>query len=174
MALILHHLALGGFALLMAAAAFEDFRRYIIPNALPIGLCLLWPLNLASAADPIVLALGSLGCASVVFIVGALLFARGYIGGGDVKLLSAATLWAGPTGTPALLIGTGIFGGMLALMLLAPFGNYAITAGRALLERRLRSGAAFACGEATVMQVPYGVAIAAAAVTVMILLPHFN
>jgi prepilin peptidase CpaA len=172
MALILHDMALGGFALLMAAAAFEDFRRFIIPNALPLGLCLLWPLNLFAAPN-LILALGSLGCASVVFIIGALLFARGYIGGGDVKLLSAATLWAGPTETPALLIVTGLIGGALALILLSSIGDYLMGTGRVLLERALRGSAALASGGTTAKQVPYGVAIAAAAVIVT-LSPHLS
>jgi len=31
------------FAAVMAVAAFEDFRRLVIPNLLPIVLCALWP-----------------------------------------------------------------------------------------------------------------------------------
>ena len=68
-------------------------------------------------------ALGAIGCALAVFLVGAVLFARGWLGGGDVKLLTAATLWAGPAGTPALLVLTGVLGGVLALFLLMPFGS---------------------------------------------------
>ena len=58
---------------------------------------MLWPLYFA-AAPSLAAALAAIGCALAVFIVGALLFARGYLGGGDVKLLTAATLWAGPAG----------------------------------------------------------------------------
>jgi prepilin peptidase CpaA len=93
----LHYLALAGFAGLMAVAAFEDFRRFTIPNWLTLGLCALWPVSLV-AAPSFSGALAALGCALIVFLIGALLFARGYIGGGDVKLLAAAVLWVGPTG----------------------------------------------------------------------------
>src|SRR5260370_36694978 len=95
----LHDAAIVGFSVLMAAAAFEDFRRFIIPNLLPAALCLLWPVYFV-AAPSLSGALWSLGCGAAVFIVGAFLFARGYLGGGDVKLLSAAALWARPAGTP--------------------------------------------------------------------------
>jgi len=37
----LHAIALTAFAVVMAAAAFEDFRRLIIPNLLPIMLYVL-------------------------------------------------------------------------------------------------------------------------------------
>ena len=116
----------------MAAAAFEDFRRLIIPNLLPIMLCALWPLYFA-AAPSLYGALAAIGCAAAVFVVGAVLFARGYLGGGDVKLLSAATLWAGPAGTLQLLMLTGVLGGLLALFLLMPFGMQIAVAARNML-----------------------------------------
>src|SRR5437899_4718716 len=109
-------IALTAFAVVMAAAAFEDFRRLVIPNLLPIVLCVLWPVYFA-AAPSLYGALAAIGCAAAVFLVGAVMFARGYLGGGDVKLLSAATLWAGPADTPALLVLTGVLGGALALFL---------------------------------------------------------
>ena len=78
---------------MMAAAAVEDIRRLVIPNAVVAGLCVLWPLHLAATASfTIAGGLGAAGCAAAVFLVGALLFSRGLIGGGDVKLLAAATL----------------------------------------------------------------------------------
>jgi prepilin peptidase CpaA len=86
-------LPIAGFTGLMAAAAVEDIRRLVIPNAVVAGLCVLWPLHLATAPSfTIVGSLCAAGCAAAVFLVGALLFSRGLIGGGDVKLLAAATL----------------------------------------------------------------------------------
>ncbi len=81
-------------------------------------------------------ALAAIGCAAAVFLGGAVLFARGYLGGGDVKLLAAATLWAGPAGTPTLLMLTGVLGGALALFLLMPFGRQIAAAARSLLGSR--------------------------------------
>src|SRR5437764_14168025 len=125
-------IALPVFAAAMAFAAFEDFRRFVIPNLLPVILCIAWPLHFA-AAPSLVGALSAIGCALAVFIVGAALFARGFLGGGDVKLLTAATLWAGAAGTPSLLLLTGLLGGALTLFMLMPFGAQLAAAGRALL-----------------------------------------
>ena len=163
----LHAIALTAFAVVMAAAAFEDFRRLIIPNLLPIMLCVLWPIYFA-AAPSLAGGLAALGCAVAVFLVGAVLFARGFLGGGDVKLLAAATLWAGPADTPALLVLTGVLGGALALFLLMPFGAQLVAAGRTLLTPSSASSA-----EHPAMAVPYGVAIAGAAL-IVILSPHLG
>jgi prepilin peptidase CpaA len=158
-------IAVTAFAVVMAAAAFEDFRRLVIPNLLPIILCVLWPLYFA-AAPSWYGALAAIGCAAAVFFVGALLCARGLLGGGDVKLLAAAALWAGPAGTPTLLMLTAVLGGALALFLLLPLGGHIVMAARALLGQ---PPAEPKRGLAT--PVPYGVAIAGAALIVT--LPHY-
>src|SRR5499427_62057 len=116
-------LPIAGFTGLMAAAAFEDFRRLVIPNAVVAGLCVLWPLHLVTGPGfTLAGALNAVGCAMAVFLCGAVLFSRGLIGGGDVKLLAVATLWAGPTATVSLLILTSLLGGLLCLLLLTPVG----------------------------------------------------
>jgi len=148
---------LAGFAGLMTAAGVEDCRRLVIPNAVVVGLGALWPLHLAAAPDvSLAGGLGAAGCAAAVFVAGALLFSRGLMGGGDVKLLTAATLWAGPAMTAALLVVTAILGGLLSLALLAPAG----------LRALWPAAAAGAPGKP--LQVPYGAAIAAAALLVTI------
>ena len=137
-------------------AAVEDLRRLVIPNAVVLALCVLWPLQLAAA--PNISLTGSAVaalCAASVFAAGALLFWRGLMGGGDVKLLTAATLWAGPGLTPALLIVTAFLGGLLSLALLSPLALRAVFAPAA-------------GGAAKRIPVPYGVAIAGAALIVTI------
>jgi prepilin peptidase CpaA len=154
--------ALTGFAVVMGAAAFEDLRRLVIPNLLPILLCAIWPVYIAGAAS-LAGALAAIGCALAVFVGGAMLFSRGWLGGGDVKLLAAAALWAGPAGTPDLLLLTGLLGGVLALLLLLPAGRQFAAAVRTLpaqpAERAERPLSA---------PVPYGVAIAGAALIVIL------
>lgn len=160
-------IVLTAFSAVMAAAAFEDFRRLVIPNLLPVALCALWPLHFA-ASPSLYGALAAIGCAVAVFVGGALLFARGYLGGGDVKLLAAAALWAGPSGTPALLMLTGILGGGLALFLLLPFGRQlAGTVRHALRQPPVEAERGLAA------PVPYGIAIAGAALIVT-LSPHLG
>jgi prepilin peptidase CpaA len=160
-------LALTVFTVAMATAAFEDFRRLTIPNLLPILLCAAWPLYIA-ATPSLYGVLASIGCALAVFVVGAVLFARGWLGGGDVKLLAAATLWAGPAGTASLLMLTGVLGGALALFLLMPFGNQMLMAARGLLGQPLVS-----TGRGLGIAVPYGVAIAGASL-IVVLSPHIG
>jgi prepilin peptidase CpaA len=160
---------LAGFAGLMVAAAIVDFRHLVIPNPLTGGLCVLWLLGLetTSNATPAA-ALAAVGCAAAVFLGGAILFSRGLLGGGDVKLLAAAALWAGADSVPPLLVLTGLIGGLLALVFLTPLGER-ITASRSPSlasseDRKLRASGA---------PVPYGVAIAAAALIVTIA-PHLG
>jgi prepilin peptidase CpaA len=157
MPLSIHLLPLAGFAVLMAIAACEDLRRLTIPNAVVIGLCALWPLHLVTApGGTLSTILGAALCGVVVFIGGALLFSRGFVGGGDVKLLAAATLWAGPGMTPALLALTGLLGGVLAVLRLSAVA----------LRAFLSTNPAPSVASARAAPVPYGVAIAGAALIV--------
>jgi prepilin peptidase CpaA len=168
MALQLQSAALIGFAALMVIAAIEDLRRLVIPNAVPLSLCVLWPLYIAPTASVIATA-GAIGCAAIVFIAGALCFSRGFLGGGDVKLLTAATLWAGPGLAPSLLLATGVLGGALALILLVPPCAHLATLARV----KLGADTDQAPTRALATPVPYGIAIAAAALLV-IFVPHFR
>jgi prepilin peptidase CpaA len=152
----------------MAVAAFEDFRRLTIPNLLPLLLCAAWPFYVAAAPVPSA-ALGAAGCALAVFLGGAVLFARGWLGGGDVKLLSAATLWAGAPQALGLLVVTGLLGGALALILLSPLGKFAPAARRLLGPPDTPTSHPEAPEPA--VPVPYGVAIAGAGVIVVVS-PH--
>jgi prepilin peptidase CpaA len=161
MSLTFDLLPLAGFAGLMAVAACEDLRRLTIPNPVVIVLCALWPVHLATApGSTLAGSLAAVACAAVVFIVGALLFSRGFVGGGDVKLLAAATLWAGPAMTPALLALTALLGGVLAVLRLSAIALRAV----------LASDPAASFPTARAAPVPYGVAIAGAALVVT--LPH--
>jgi prepilin peptidase CpaA len=159
-----HLIPLAGFAGLMATAALEDFRRLIIPNGLILGLCILWPLHVVTLPMLTLAAAGGASlCAAAVFVVGALLFSRGLIGGGDVKLLAAATLWAGPAATLPLLVLTGLLGGLLSLLFLTPVGALIAAVRPAFPD--LPGGAVRG---ANPVLVPYGVAIAAASLIVTI------
>ena len=159
-----HLVPLAGFAGLMATAAVEDIRRLIIPNALVLGLCVLWPLHVATAPMLTLAAAGTAVLyAAAIFLAGAFLFSRGLVGGGDVKLLAAATLWAGPGATVSLLVLTSLLGGLLCLILLTPVGTL-IAAARPILGD---TSANSPRGAGPVF-VPYGVAIAAAALIVTI------
>jgi prepilin peptidase CpaA len=132
-------IALLGFGLYLVAA-YGDIRSLRIPNWLVALVALLGVFRLVLLADPIV-ATYTVGAALLVLLVGFVLFARGYVGGGDVKLLTATVLLIGYHDLFAFLVLTSICGAVLALLFL-------------LRGRRL---------------VPYGVAIAAAGTVTLFL-----
>jgi prepilin peptidase CpaA len=157
----LHLATSAAFVGLMTWAAVEDCRRLVIPNGLILALLLLWPIHLTSMPVHFSAALAAAGGGLAVFLAGALLHARGLVGGGDVKLFAAAALWAGSDRLPALLLVTGLCGGALSLLLLSPLGR------RFGRDRRATSGAAEpAVPDRRTVAVPYGAAIAGAALFV--------
>jgi prepilin peptidase CpaA len=149
----------------MLTAAFEDCRRLVIPNALVLALLLLSPVFLFTSPD-LQSVLSAILCASLSFLVGAVLFSRGYIGGGDVKLFAVASLWAGARAFPSLLFLTAVFGGVLAIFLLTPLGMQL-----SALRRPAAGASSLPAVEATA--IPYGLAIAAASLIVTIP-PHLS
>lgn len=134
---------------LLLAAAVTDIRTRKIPNAIPVGIVILF--FAAAIALPDLNWLGAIATAAAVFVFGAVLFATGKFGGGDVKLLAAAALWAGATGIVPLLIVTALTGGILALIQVVPalLNNLV-----ALVRPSFYTAIAF-------RSLPYGVAIAA-------------
>lgn len=103
----------------LVLAAWSDLRARQIPNWISAALATVAGLRLALAGDPAVAAL-AIGIAAAVFAPLALAFAHGRVGGGDVKLLTAAVLVAGPAGTPTMLTVTVLVGGAMALVALQP------------------------------------------------------
>lgn len=99
-------------ALLIWAAA-SDVQRYVIPNRISISLLVLYP-GYALTLSPAQIGIAA-SIAVGVFLLGAVLFSYGIMGGGDVKLLAATSLWAGGAYFPAFLVLTTIAGGLLAL-----------------------------------------------------------
>ena len=149
----IEHLVIALFLALLSVAAIHDATTYRIPNRVSLAIAALYPVHvLASGGD--VAWVGALFVAAAVFAAGTVLFAWRVLGGGDVKLLAATALWAGPAGLADLLAITAIGGGLMAL-----FMSSSLRFGLALaLEAAGRPG-----GRAMVLgnTLPYGVAIAA-------------
>jgi prepilin peptidase CpaA len=76
-------------------AAVSDVARYDIPHR-ACGLVGAGYI-LAAVGGPIGPWLSGLIIGALVFAVGLALFAKGWLGGGDVKLLAVVVPWAGPT-----------------------------------------------------------------------------
>jgi prepilin peptidase CpaA len=152
-----------GLLTLLAHAAWTDIRSRRIANATCLALVALWPLFVAVTSAP-VRPLASIQVALAIFAGAALLWGRGWLGGGDVKLLSAMGLWAGPTHALAFLLLTGVAGGVLALVMLwharngpaflAPLQAVAAWLGLPV------PGLGAIIGAATAPTLPYGVAVA--------------
>lgn len=152
---------------LLLAAALGDvmFRR--IPNSVVVLVALAGLLRQGLVGG------GALGIAlllaAVVLLGGMLLWLRGALGGGDVKLLAATALLLPPALIPAQWLAVALAGGALALLHLAlrPLvrdlradGRPRGALPRALRRegRRIRAGA----------PLPYGVAIALGTAFVLI------
>lgn len=133
-------------AAMLAAAAISDIRRMWIPDRYWLGIALAFAA--AATPQPWQVAAGGVATALLVFVGGAALFARGWIGGGDVKLLSSLALWAGFDGLSSLLFDTALAGAVLALVM--------------LVRMRRRTPANWRVHEPLRQPMPFGVAIAAA------------
>jgi Flp pilus assembly protein protease CpaA len=114
---VLIWLPLAGLLALLALAALIDIRERRIPNWLTGGVAALYPLYVLASPTPIAW-LGGLAVAAAVFLFGFVLFARQLIGGGDVKLIAALTLWTGLDHLALFALVTSLVGGVLALGIL--------------------------------------------------------
>jgi prepilin peptidase CpaA len=157
-------LVLGLFAALVIVAALKDISSFTIPNWISAALAL----GFAPAAMIVGVSLGgigiSFGVGVGVLILAAAMFAFGWIGGGDAKLMAAAALWVGLKGLAPFALYTGLAGGALALGLVAMRSAWI----RPLAE----AGPAWARRLATPGEAaPYGVAIAVGALAAFALHP---
>ncbi len=143
----LHYGLLAALAIALVVAAFTDWRRRQIDNKLNAAIALGAPLYWwASGLDLWPGVALQLGVGLAAFAVFAVLFAVKWMGGGDVKLLTALALWIEPTWFLKLLIAMALLGGLLTLVM-----------GAWHIARRQRDKLA----------IPYGVAIAAAGLWVL-------
>lgn len=111
-------LALAGLAAsMLLIAAFCDIRRFEIPDSLSIAILVLGIAFGFTQPDFPWLWHGA--SFLVMFLFGAGLFAMGWMGGGDVKLLAAAAAWTTLKGLPMMLGSILMAGGLLAAILLA-------------------------------------------------------
>jgi prepilin peptidase CpaA len=112
-------LVLGVFATLVIVAALKDIASFTIPNWISATLTLAF----APAALLLGLSLGAIGVSFAVgvgvLILAVGMFALGWIGGGDAKLMAAAALWVGLRGLAPFALYTALAGGALALALVA-------------------------------------------------------
>lgn len=137
----------GVLALLLLSAGIEDARTRNIANWKNIAIALLapvwwWVSGMAIWPDIAI----QVGIALLVFAFFAGAFALGQMGGGDVKLIGALALWLPVVPLVWMLVIMSLLGGALTLLLVA--------------EKWIRRGG-------KPLEIPYGVAIAIAALLVL-------
>jgi prepilin peptidase CpaA len=150
------------FPALAVIGGLKDLTSYTIPNWISLALIAGFvPAALVSGAP-----LAQIGlCLAVglgALVLGMGLFAAGWIGGGDGKLLAACALWMGWPGALMFLLFTALAGGGLTLAILTLRSGYlapAVAGAPAWVRRLGGSGG----------DLPYGVAIAIGALTAF---PH--
>jgi prepilin peptidase CpaA len=146
------------FPAMMAFAASSDLLTMTISNRVSLiligGFFVLAMATGMSVHDVLM----HVGAAGIVLVVAFALFIPGWIGGGDAKLAAATTLWLGFDHLMSYLIYASLFGGALTLLLLqfrvAPLP--ALLARQEWVQRLHRKDGG----------VPYGIALAAAALAV--------
>lgn len=136
---------------LMFAVMYFDITKFIIPNTISIIIIALWPVFLLVVPYDINWTL-SLAVLLGVFLFGLLIFTFNIMGGGDVKLFSALSLWIG--WQPYILIQfftwVAIAGGILALFKLLMQGIGKITGTYKMMPYFIKTN----------KDIPYGIAIA--------------
>ncbi len=141
---------------LLAWAACNDVIEFQIPDRASLGLVLLYPLFVVVSPAPIDW-FWAVVVAGAVFVASLVLFSTGRFGGGDVKLLTATALWAGPKFILPLLFVMSITGGVLALIawlvhwvrshrLATSAGHSSLTIAEYAVPTRLPYGVAIAAG----------------------------
>jgi prepilin peptidase CpaA len=146
------------FPAMMAFAASSDLLTMTIPNRVSLimlGGFVLLAITTGMSLEQFAI---HVGAGLLVLAIAFAFFARGWIGGGDAKLAAATALWFGFEHLMEYLVYGSIFGGVLTLLLLqyraVPLPGILI--GRAWAERLHEPKGG----------VPYGIALAAAAMVV--------
>lgn len=137
---------------LVIVAGLKDLTSMKIPNWIS-GLLILGFFPAALLLGLTVSEIGiHLAVAVAALLIGMGLFALNLLGGGDVKLMAAACLWLGLSGSGVFVLATAVVGGVFSLALLVS---------RAWLQPYMRAGPGWLV---QLMEpkghIPYGVAIA--------------
>lgn len=154
-------LILAPFVVLLLLAAGWDLASYTIPNFISAALLLAFVIYAIDAGYTLS-AYESHGLAALLALAaGFLLFALGYIGGGDAKLFASVAAWFGMHDLLPYILLASLFGGAFTLALLAvrrwPLPQALATHSWINRLHEPRGG------------IPYGVALSAAAIAI---LPH--
>src|SRR5271166_6565117 len=99
---------------LLVAAGLHDAAVRTIPNWIPASLTIAGLVTRVQQGN----AMADLGIAALLLTMLGALWLRGFIGGGDMKVIPAVALILPPSGTPVFLLSVALAGGALALIYL--------------------------------------------------------
>ena len=103
---------------LVLYAAASDIATMTIPNWVSIAVVLLFPLAaLLAHMTPLQIGI-HVGIGVLMFLAGFALFSMGVLGGGDVKVIAAASVWTGLAALTPFAYATTIAGGVLAAIMI--------------------------------------------------------
>ena|SRR6266436_2777771 len=143
---------------IFAVVAYGDIRTRRIPNELVVAILALAAFRIAISGDPTA-ALYTLVATAALSVATFLLFWRGLLGGGDVKLMVATGFLVGYHDVLGFLFVMSMSGGLMAV---------AIVAGDRLRGRPVAIPAPEEQKIPARLTVPYGVAIAAAGIVTLL------
>lgn len=104
----------------MAFAGAMDLLTMTIPNRISIVLVATFAVVAVYSGMPVgTLVNAHIAVGGAVLVAGIVMFAVGWMGGGDAKLLAAGALWFGYGQLPEFLFLVSVLGGVLALVILA-------------------------------------------------------
>lgn len=160
---------LGTYVLLLVTAAVIDVTKFIIPNVIVVALVALF--FIATILSPLDTNwISHIGAAASVFLVGVVAYRFKKLGAGDVKLMTAVSLWMGFEYLPLLLLYVALCGGAVAFFFI---GLRHLALAIAIRWPRLGTGVVprlLVVGE----KIPYGVAIAIGSVIIGRSVPHLG
>lgn len=146
------------FPVAMAFAAATDLLTFKIPNRISIAIVVAFLIAAPLSGMSWSAVMMHLATFAVVLAIGIALYSTGHFGGGDAKLLAAASLWVGYDRLGMYVAMVALCGGVLALALLA-FRRFELPAA-------IREQAWIARLHDPKGGMPYGIALAAAALWV--------
>ena len=154
------------YAALFIACAVTDIMQLRIPNVLVAALLALFVVVciLSPPESPESIVWNHIAPGLVVFILAAIPFYFDKLGGGDVKLLGATAMWVGVGSLGVFFISLALYGA-LAILVFSVF-RHRIVALLAWASERLGRAIPAPASLLTGNSIPYGVVIAAAALTV--------
>jgi prepilin peptidase CpaA len=158
------------FCLLSLTAVICDVWKFIIPNVVSVIIALLFFPTVLLTGLPVDW-LSHIGAAVTVFLAGLIAYKFAVLGAGDVKLLTAVSLWAGFEHLLIYLLAVAIIGGVFVLLLM-PLRKAIL----GIMAQIHRSPNEISLPRVLLVdeQIPYGVAIAVAALYLARELPYLG